>query len=181
MEGKKLVEPTEVSNKEEDKVYFLDQEYCGLYDNKVWECIECSLNLPETPHPDQNLLNYAHIRELQQQEEQLLSLQVKYPDNYISLRMDDDINDIIYYKKDIALPNWKIALLELMVVDTIKWFHQVMGHPSEKRLRETLNQCYHHPKLCYHIDTLKCKECQKFKLAGHGYGLLPKQEGRIAP
>jgi hypothetical protein len=34
-EGKKLVEPAEVSNKEEDEVYFLDQEYSGLYDDKV--------------------------------------------------------------------------------------------------------------------------------------------------
>jgi hypothetical protein len=68
-----------------------------------------------------------------------------------------------------------------MVVDTIKWFHQVMGHPCKKRLRETLNQCYHHPKLCYHIDKLKCKDCQKYKLAGHGYGLLPEQEVWIAP
>jgi hypothetical protein len=41
-EGKKLIEPTEVSNnnEEEDEVYFLDQEYSGLYDHKVWECIE---------------------------------------------------------------------------------------------------------------------------------------------
>ncbi len=30
MEGKKFVEPAEVSNKEEDKAYFLDQEYSGL-------------------------------------------------------------------------------------------------------------------------------------------------------
>jgi hypothetical protein len=29
-EGKKLLEPTEVSNKEEDEAYFLDQEYSGL-------------------------------------------------------------------------------------------------------------------------------------------------------
>jgi hypothetical protein len=28
---------------------------------------------------------------------------------------------------------------------------------------------------------LKCKDCQKNKLAGRGYGLLPKQEERIAP
>jgi hypothetical protein len=34
-EEKKLVEPAEVSNKEEDKEYFLDQEYSGLYDNDV--------------------------------------------------------------------------------------------------------------------------------------------------
>jgi hypothetical protein len=56
-----------------------------------------------------------------------------------------------------------------------------MGHPGEKRLCETLNQHYHHPKLRYHIDRLKCKDCQKYKLAGRGYGLLPKREVRIAP
>ncbi len=31
MEGKKLVEPVEVSNDEEVKGYFLDQEYSDLY------------------------------------------------------------------------------------------------------------------------------------------------------
>ncbi len=56
-----------------------------------------------------------------------------------------------------------------------------MGHPGEKRLRDTLNQHYYHPKLCYHIEKLKCKDCQKYKLAGRGYGLLPKWEVRIAP
>ncbi len=50
-----------------------------------------------------------------------------------------------------------------------------------KRLGETLNQLHHHPKLWYQIDELKCKNCQKYKLSGHGYGLLPKQEMRIAP
>jgi hypothetical protein len=79
--GKKLVEPAEGSNKEEDKVYFLDQEYSGLYDDKVWECIECYLNLPETSHSDQNPLNYAHICKLQQQDKQLLALQVYNSDN----------------------------------------------------------------------------------------------------
>jgi hypothetical protein len=68
-----------------------------------------------------------------------------------------------------------------MIVDTVKWFHQVMGHPGEKRLRDTLNQHYHHPRWCYHNDKLKCKDCQKYKLAGSDYGLLPEQEVRIAP
>jgi hypothetical protein len=54
----------------------LDQEYSGLYDEDVWECIECYLNLPDTPHPEDNPLNYAHIHELQQQDQQLLALQV---------------------------------------------------------------------------------------------------------
>jgi hypothetical protein len=180
-EGKKLVEPTEVSYEEEDEAYFLDQEFSGLYDEDVWECIECYLNLPDTPHPDENPLNYAHIRELQQEDKELLALQVKYPDNYVKLQLDDNIDDIICYEKDPTQPNWKIALPKSMVVDTVKWFHQVMGHPGEKRLGETLNQRFYHPRLCNHIDELKCKDCQKHKLAGRGYGLLPKREVQIAP
>jgi hypothetical protein len=35
VEGKKLVEPAEVSNEEEDEAYFLDQEYSGLYNENV--------------------------------------------------------------------------------------------------------------------------------------------------
>ena len=69
----------------------------------------------------------------------------------------------------------------VMLADTVQWFHQVMGHPDDRRLRDMLNQCYHHPKLCYHISRLKCRDCQKYKLAGRGYGLLPKREVRIAP
>ena len=56
-----------------------------------------------------------------------------------------------------------------------------MGHPCEKRLQDTLNQRYHHLKLRYHIEKLKCKDCQKYKLEGRGYGLLPEQEVQIAP
>jgi hypothetical protein len=98
----------------------LDQEYSGLYDEDVWECIECYLNLPDDPHLDENPLNYVHIHELQQQDEQLLALPVKNQDNYVNLQLDDDINDIICYKKDPTQPNWKIALPESMVVDTVK-------------------------------------------------------------
>jgi hypothetical protein len=180
-EEKKLVEPAEVSIEKEDKAYFLDQQYTGLYVENVWECIKCYLSLPDTPHPNENPLNYAHIHELQQQDEQLLALQEKYPDNYANLQLVEDINDIICYKKDPTQPNWKIALPESMIVDTVKWFHQVMGHPGEKRLQDTLNQRYHHPKLRYHIEKLTCKDFHKYKLAGHGYGLQPKQEVRIAP
>jgi hypothetical protein len=85
-EGKKPIEPAEVSIEEEDEAYFLDQEYSGFYDEDVWEYIECYLNLPDTPHLDENSLNYAHIHVLQQQDTHLLALQVKYPDNYVNLQ-----------------------------------------------------------------------------------------------
>ena len=79
-------------------MYFLDQEYSGLYNEDVWECIECYLNLPDTPHPGENPLNYAHIRKLQQQDKQLLALQVKYPDNYVNLQLDDNVASSIIRK-----------------------------------------------------------------------------------
>jgi hypothetical protein len=64
------------------------------------------------------------------------------------------------------------------------WYQQMVppsnGIPWWIKLCETLNQRYYHPKLRYHIDKLKCKDCQKDKLAGRGYGLLPIQKVRIA-
>ncbi len=84
----------------------MDQEYSCLYDNDVWECIELYLNLPDTPHPGEHPLNYAHICGLQQQDEQLLALQVKYPDNFINLQLDDNVDDIICYKVDVTDPKY---------------------------------------------------------------------------
>jgi hypothetical protein len=48
------------------------------------------------------------------------------------LQLHDDVDNIICYKKDPAQGNWKIALPKSMVAETVKWFHQVMGHPDEK-------------------------------------------------
>ena len=68
-----------------------------------------------------------------------------------------------------------------MLDETVKWFHTVMGHPGEKRLQMMLQEWYYHPKLQYTIDRFKCSHCQKHKLSGHGYGLLPECKVRIAP
>ncbi len=68
-----------------------------------------------------------------------------------------------------------------MLEETIKWFHQVRGHPGDKLLHETLKQCYYHSKLQYTIDKFKCEHCQRHKLSGKGYGLLPEREMLIAP
>ncbi|KAL7475097.1 hypothetical protein ACHAW6_001025 [Cyclotella cf. meneghiniana] len=76
VEGKNLVEPTGVSNNEDD-MYFLTQEYSGFHDDELVELIECYLNLPEIPHPDGNPLNCVHIWKLQQQDKKLLALHNK--------------------------------------------------------------------------------------------------------
>jgi hypothetical protein len=48
------------------------------------------------------------------------------------LQLDDNVDDIIGYKKDPTEDNWKIALPASMVVDAVKWFHQVMVHPRKR-------------------------------------------------
>jgi hypothetical protein len=183
-EGKKLVEPAVVSDDEDDDDGFLAScEASGCLDEDIYNIFECYLNLPEIPDPAQNPLSFACIREQQQQDEQLLALQVKYPEQYIYKSLDEDVDDIICYVRPGDNPDeqWRIALPQQMLEETVKWFHQVMGHPGEKRLRETLQQRYYHSKLRYTIDKFKCEHCQRHKLSGKGYGLLPEREMRIAP
>ena len=83
-EGKILIEPTVVSD-DEDDMYFLTQEYSGFHYDELVELIEYYLNHPEIPH-DRNQLNYAYIWEWQQQDKKLLALHNKYPDTYIKLK-----------------------------------------------------------------------------------------------
>ncbi len=125
---------------DEDELYLLEQEYAGFNDDEIWQALECYLNLPEMPHPDCNPLKYAHIREQQQKDEKLLALQTKYPDNYINLQLDDNVDNIICYKKDPTQDNWKIDVPESMVAEIVKWFHQVMRCPGEKQLKQSLWQ-----------------------------------------
>ena len=98
-------------------------------------------------------------------------------------KLDDLVDPIICYVRDQEDPDtqWKIALPYQMVKPKIEWFHDVMGHPGQKRLNETLRQRYYNRKLRYWVDRFKCKACQEHKLPGRGYGLLPQRELRIVP
>jgi hypothetical protein len=64
--------------------------------------------------------------------------------------LDDDINDIICYKNDPTKADWKVALPESMLAD---WRQTVVSY-----VEIIILNCHQ----------LKCRECQKYKLAGHG-------------
>jgi hypothetical protein len=61
------------------------------------------------------------------------------------------------------------------------WYHQVTGHPGSKRLYQHLHQQYFNRDLRRLVDNFNCDYCQRNKLAGKGYGFVPKREVRSIP
>jgi len=68
-----------------------------------------------------------------------------------------------------------------MIKSTVQWYHIVTGYPGSKKLRLTMEQRYHHPNMRRYIDNFACEHCQKHKLDGKGYGLLPMRDLREQP
>jgi hypothetical protein len=66
-----------------------------------------------------------------------------------------------------------------MVPEVIQCFHQVLSHPGQKRLRETLHQRYYHPQLRRQIDTFRCEHCQRYKLTERQVRIAPWEEVAI--
>jgi hypothetical protein len=77
--------------------------------------------------------------------------------------------------------NWKIALPNELIRPTVNWYHQVTGHLGSKRLYEQIHQRYHNRDLRTYIDNFYCEFCQRNKLDGRGYGLLPEREVQSIP
>ena len=122
-----------VSDDKEDaeEAFFLEQEFSGLYDNDFWEAIECYLNLPKNDNPEQNPLDYEYIREHQQADEMVIDRQEKYQEQYFYKKLDDDINPILCHVKPgkSKTSQWRIALPEQMLQETVNGFRTIMGHP----------------------------------------------------
>jgi hypothetical protein len=113
------------------------------YDSKVEQCY---LNLPKDMVED-NPLDLENIKERQDHDEKLMQSTVQYQEWYIRKTIKD-VDDILCYIKPGDYPaNWKIALPEDLIKPTIKWYHQVTGHPGSKRLYGQLRQRYYHRDL----------------------------------
>ena len=77
--------------------------------------------------------------------------------------------------------DWKIVLPEDIINQVIKWFHQVLGHPGNNRMRDSIQDRYYDPTLRKYIDNYTCGICQKHKLSRRQYGLLPERDVRTHP
>jgi hypothetical protein len=140
----------------------------------------CYLNLPEDMVED-NLLDLENIKEKQDEDNDLQQSLTKHPTWY-SRKNNNDVDDILCYTKpgDNAA-NWKIVLPKDLIVLTIRWYHQVTGHPRSKRLYQHIHQRYHYCDLHRLVDNFKCSYCQRNKADGKGYGFLPEQKVRLIP
>ncbi len=49
--------------------------------------------------------------------------------------------------------NWKIVIPKELIVPTLRWYHQVTGHPGSKRLYQHIHQQYYNPDLHRLVET----------------------------
>jgi len=158
-----------------------DTFYCLVEDMDMFNTMECYLNLLSCS-PSENPLNYECIKREQSKDSELQGLLRKYPMNYVYKTLDD-VDGIICYVKphNDRHMQWKVALARSILKPTIQWFHHVLNHPGSKRLRMTMQTRYYHPELRRYIDKHVCDTCQRHKLEGPGYGLLPQRDLKEQP
>ncbi len=140
----------------------------------------CYLNLPEDVAED-NPLESENIKEKQDEDNDLQQSLTKHPTWY-SRKNINDVNDILCYTKPgDNKANWKIVLPKDLIVPTIRWYHQVTGHPGSKRLYQHMHQGYYNRDSCRFVDNFKCNYWQRNKLDGKGYGFLPEHKVQSIP
>lgn len=145
------------------------------------ELVECFLNLPQLAAANESPLRWENVHEMQQTDDQLQEYLQRFPDRYRYKMIEG--HPILVHTKPGDNPDtqWKIALPLNMIPQTIAFYHAILGHPGNKRLRESLQARYYHPQLRSFCERHHCDVCQREKLDGPGYGHLPEREMHEAP
>jgi hypothetical protein len=92
---------------------------------------QCCLNLPEDMVED-NPLDLENIKERQDEDDNLMQSTVRHP-TWCSRKTINDVEDILCYTNPgVNAANWRITLPLDLILPTIKWYHQVTGHPGSK-------------------------------------------------
>ena len=154
-----------------------------MTDDDIAECFmsnrtpESFLNVPPGPNP----LDYARIAERQGNDARLQQLHTNDPIRYPKRPFHS--NDLIVFRPDPTLDEWKIYLPTSILNETINWFHRVLLHVGTTRLHASIATHFFHPELKRRITEIvsTCRECQQYKRPGRGYGHLPPREALFQP
>jgi hypothetical protein len=141
------------------------------------ELEECFLNYPTQ---FENPLNLHDVQYEQTIDKQLMELTQLEPQFYSYQQIDG--HRLICFQESPVHP-WRIVLPNALLDDTIHWYHQFLNHLGMTRVHDTIASTYWHPQLRNRIEQIvsTCDTCQRFKLPGPGYGILPPREAAIAP
>jgi len=145
------------------------------------ELLDCFLNLPQDNDGLESPLQWEHVAQQQAADAELQGFRQRSPEQY-HLRLIQGHNIVCYTRiGDNHDTQWKIALPRNMIPQTLTFFHEVLGHPGARRLRDTLKARYFHPELRKFCEQYHCDICQREKLPGPGYGFLPERELNAEP
>jgi hypothetical protein len=98
-----------------------------------------------------NPSDVENIKGKQDEDNDLQQTATKHPEWY-SRKTFDQVTGVLCYTKPGDTPsNWKITLPKKLIESTVKWYHQVTGHPGSKRLYEMIRQRYHNCDLRRYI------------------------------
>jgi len=153
----------------ESKNYFYDDE----------EILDMFVNHP-TLEVMPNPITIRNIQQHQFVDLDLNRLHQQEPNRFPTKFVQD--RPVICFQPDINNANiWTIALPSSLIQPTIQWYHETLGHCGINRLYESIKQHFYVPGLKQKCETYRCENCQKNKLIGAGYGLLPPREAPMMP
>ena len=128
-----------------------------------------------------NLLDIENIKEKQDEGNEFQQSATRHLEWYIRKTFNYVVYVVCYTKQSDDPPNWKIALPRELTRPTVNWYYQVTGHCGNKRLYEQICQRFYNCDVQSYIDNFHCEFCQRNKLDGRGFGLLPELEGQSIP
>ena len=141
--------------------------------------LQCFLHHPDPadiPFP----LEYTLLRQQQFDDMTLQEARNSHPDHYPIMNFGD-VQLMCY----VAHPgdSWRIAIPTQALYNIVRWYHAVLNHVGMTRLHLTIATHFYHPQLRFVVNTVvrECTICQRYKLAGPGYGKLPPREANLAP
>eukprot|EP00957_Ditylum_brightwellii_P025257 1911842-Ditylum_brightwellii.AAC.1 len=90
---------------------------------------------------------------------------------------------LICYRDNIDDPMglWRITLPSSLVLPVIIWYHHVLGHCVINWLCELISAQFKAPALRRQCEIYQCGDCQRNKVFGVAYGLLPPWQAGLMP
>lgn len=132
------------------------------------------------PEGVQNPVTYQRLAEAQQQQPALWNLPQVDPVRYFYQPFDN--LELVCYRA-VGQHNFKIMIPNTLLVDVVRWYHQLLNHPGAEKLENSIGTHFHHQRLrelCAEMAT-RCPTCQSLKQQSRGYGHLAPREAVVQP